>query len=44
MSLFSKLFYRDTTSIQDKVNEDVEGVGGEQVVISNTNETTNEEK
>ena len=44
MSLLKRLFYRDTTSVQDKVNEDTEGVGGEQVVISNTDETTNKEE
>lgn len=44
MGLLKRLFYRDTISVQDKVNEDVEGVGGEQVDISNTDEITNEEE
>ena len=43
MSLFKKLFYNDTTSVQDKVNEDAEGIGGEQVDISNTENITEEE-
>lgn len=43
MSLLKKLFYNDTTSVQTTVNEDTEGVGGEQIVISDTDEATSEE-
>lgn len=44
MSLFKKLFYNDTTSVQDKVNEDTDGVGGEKIEFSDTDETTNKEE
>ena len=42
MSLFKRLFYNDLDSVQTTFNEDTEGVGGEPIVISNTEETTKE--
>ena len=42
MRLLNKLFH-DVDSIQTTFNEDTEGVGGEQIVISDTEETTKEE-
>ena len=44
MSLFKKLFYRDTESTQTTFNEDsIDELGGEsENVVSNTEETTEE--
>lgn len=43
MNIFKKLFKKDVDSIQTKVNEDSEGIGGEEYVISSTKDTTKEE-
>lgn len=40
MNILRKIFKKDVDSIQTKVNEDSEGIGGEEYVVSSTKETT----
>jgi len=43
MNIFKKLFKKDVDSTQTTFNEDSEGIGGEEYVVSSTKETTSKE-